>query len=72
MPDNYDRRLKSRKDWEFEYMGEMPKIPKEGDTFGVPKINDQGEATGWDKYHIDSIGYALKITGRQIVKHAHS
>lgn len=47
MPDNYDRRL-------------MPRVPKEGvDTFAVPQINDQGETTGWDKYHIETVVYDI-------------
>ncbi len=52
MTDNFDRRLTPRDPPE-------KKVPKEGDTFGVPKVNDYGEVTGWDKYHIDSIGYDI-------------
>ena len=60
MPENFDRRLKARKDWEFKYMGqmpaEMPKVPKEGDKFYILKDGDLGE-----ELTVDSIGYDIKM-----------
>jgi len=60
MPDNYDRRLKSRKNWEFEYMGQVPdkeKIPKEGDKFYIlTEEEDLGE-----ELTVDSVGYNIDM-----------
>jgi hypothetical protein len=45
MPDNYDRRLKERK------------IPKEGDTFKVPNVTDDGDLIGWHEHTILTVEY---------------
>lgn len=36
---------------------EMPKIPKEGDTFKVPNVDDDGELIGWHDYTILTVVY---------------
>lgn len=58
MADNYDRRLKARKDWEFEYMGNIPveKKPVDGDKFYILEDGKLGE-----ELTVDHIGYDIDM-----------